>query len=776
MGSTRKVSNLWNRRQSLFPNYKVSDSDFNRRPSDIAYPLAKESCVKTWNSMQDLSRDIYDIYAEYEDEDNDTAGYSFSKQFSPAKKNYVININVGGKPYQIAYKMAAKYPKTRIGRLATYTDHNMKLDLCDDYTVTNNEYFFDRDPDVFHSIFNFYRTGVLWIRDELCPRNFLEEINYWGVRIKNTHRCCRISFEERQDELNDQLKIQRELEAEVEIEENEELFHDMFMGQERRAIWNLMEKPFSSVKAKLMALASSLFVLISLVAMTLNTVDEMQYRTATGQLSGKTYWEYVESMCIAFFTMEYLLRLVSTPDLKSFSRSVLNTVDLIAILPQYLQAFLEFFDNEENYMKHEADIQAVGQVGKLGQVLRIMRLMRIFRILKLARHSTGLRAFGFTLRQCYQQVGCLFLFIAMGIFSFSAMVYTVEHDMPQTNFTSIPHAWWWAAVSISTVGYGDIYPETILGRIFAFICIAFGIILNGLPISILFNKFSDYYSKLKSNQYTASTKKRGKNPQLQNTQQHREHVLCVMAAPAGKMVGVGEESSSDDEEALRRCQEAVWETRGQPSKGESLGFSLCYRVVVAAHEHDGNELQVTQGFRTHVAKKLGNLLDSCITEMQTEASSRVESTHRDDDGDNDGGFRLFSTSVPGQTADESPAPVRRRPVPSSSDSDSEMETRLKEAAVSIKDLLPSSMFSEELHCSENTKKKKKKKKKEAEESHVVQNNERDLEEDECNVVKKKKKRKENGEDCTASPQRNGEQEVKRKKKKKREGSAEETLN
>uniref|UniRef100_A0A8C6UHJ2 Potassium voltage-gated channel subfamily V member 2 n=1 Tax=Neogobius melanostomus TaxID=47308 RepID=A0A8C6UHJ2_9GOBI len=497
MGSAGKVVRFLNRRQSLFPNYKVGDTDLNRRPSEIAYPLAKESCVKTWNSLQELSRDIYDIYAEYEEEYEDGM-YPQAKQISPSKRNYMININVGGKPYQIAYKMAAKYPKTRIGRLATYTDHNMKLDLCDDYIVTNNEYFFDRDPDVFHCIFNFYRTGVLWIKDELCPRNFLEEINYWGVRIKNTNRCCRISFEE------------RELEAEIEIEENEELFHDMFMGSVRRAIWNLMEKPFSSIKAKLMAVASSMFVLISLVAMTLNTVEEMQYKTPSGQLSGKTYWECVESMCIAFFTMEYVLRLVSTPDLRSFSRSVLNTVDLIAILPSYVQGMLELFDDNGNYVKHEADIQAVGQVGKLGQVLRIMRLMRIFRILKLARHSTGLRAFGFTLRQCYQQVGCLFLFIAMGIFSFSAMVYTVEHDMPQTNFTSIPAAWWWAAVSISTVGYGDVYPETILGRMFAFVCIAFGIILNGLPISILFNKFSDYYAKLKSNQYTAFQKNRGK--------------------------------------------------------------------------------------------------------------------------------------------------------------------------------------------------------------------------------------------------------------------------
>uniref|UniRef100_A0A3P8ZC68 Potassium voltage-gated channel subfamily V member 2 n=2 Tax=Esox lucius TaxID=8010 RepID=A0A3P8ZC68_ESOLU len=496
-----------NRRQSLFPNYKVGGAGliYKDPEEDYNVPLTQNKFVKPWNSMQELSRDIYDIYAEYED-DEDVNISPTRGLYSPA--NYMLNINVGGKVYKISYKLAAKYPKTRIGRLATYTDHNRKLDLCDDYMVQNNEFFFDRDPDIFHNIFNFYRTGVLWIKDEVCPRNFLEEINYWGVRMKNTHRCCRNSFEERQDELNEQLKIQRELEAEVETEENEELFHGMAFGQTRCLIWNMMEKPFSSVTAKLMAVASSFFVLVSLVAMTLNTVEEMQYTTPTGQLSGKTYGEYVETFCIAFFTMEYLLRLVSTPDLSRFGRSVLNGVDLVAILPLYLQLVLECFESDE-YAKHQ-DIETVGRVAKLGQVLRIMRLMRIFRILKLARHSTGMRAFGFTLRQCYQQVGCLFLFIAMGIFTFSAMVYTVEHDVHQTNFTSIPHAWWWAAVSISTVGYGDMFPETVLGRLFAFICISFGIILNGMPISILYNKFSDYYIKLKSHEYTSTLKARGK--------------------------------------------------------------------------------------------------------------------------------------------------------------------------------------------------------------------------------------------------------------------------
>uniref|UniRef100_A0A3B4T6I1 Protein CUSTOS n=1 Tax=Seriola dumerili TaxID=41447 RepID=A0A3B4T6I1_SERDU len=239
------------------------------------------------------------------------------------------------------------------------------------------------------------------------------------------------------------------------------------------------------------------------------------------------------------------------------------------------------------------------------------------------------------------------------------------------------------------------------------------------------------------------------------------------------MVGVSDDSSSSDDEALKRCQEAVWETRPVKDKGES--FFVVF-VVVADHEHDGNELQVSQGFRTHVAKKLGHLLDSCITETQTKTSSYVQSAKCDDDDDDDEGFRLFSTSVPGQTAEEPPAPVRRRPVPSSSDSDSEMENRLREAAVAVTDLLPSltlpstlSRPSAEPPCSGKIKKKKKEA--EGEDSHVV---------------KKKKKRKQNQEeqvDCAVSPlnaQSNGEHEsseqentqvkVKRKKKKKREGN------
>ncbi|XP_023099071.2 potassium voltage-gated channel subfamily V member 2 [Felis catus] len=452
---------------------------------------------------------------------------------APPAASSTLNVNVGGQSYRLDCCELACYPKTRLGRLATSTSRSRQLGLCDDYEEQTDEYFFDRDPAVFQLVYNFYASGVLLVRDELCPRCFLEELGYWGVRLKYTPRCCRICFEERRDELSDQLKIQRELRAQAQAEEAEELFRDMrFYGPQRRRLWNLLEKPFSSVAAKAIGVASSLFVLVSVVALALNTVEEMQHRAAQGAGGGdpRPILEHVEMLCIAFFTLEFLLRLASTPDLRRFARSALNLVDLVAILPLYLQLLLECLTGEDQARSkgapREHELETVGRVGKVGQVLRVMRLMRVLRILKLARHSTGLRAFGFTLRQCYQQVGCLMLFITMGIFTFSAAVYSVEHDVPNTNFTSIPHAWWWAAVSISTVGYGDMYPETILGRFFAFLCIAFGIILNGMPISILYNKFSDYYSKLKAYEYTAMRRERGKVEFLQRAKKKMAECLA----------------------------------------------------------------------------------------------------------------------------------------------------------------------------------------------------------------------------------------------------------
>ncbi|XP_028818869.1 potassium voltage-gated channel subfamily V member 2-like [Denticeps clupeoides] len=492
---------LTKRRSTLFASLKIGGGGgVSQSTEEETFPFSQDSSVKPWNSMDNLDGPGPESAKLVREKVPRNLGVKFEVR----RTSNIMNINVGGKVFHIAKQVAMKYPRTRLGSLALCTDRVQQLTLCDDYSVQTDEFFFDRDPAVFGYIFHFYRSGVLWVMDELCLLSYEEEIAYWGVSLKDTQRCCRILFEEKVEELRDYLKVERELLAEIEPEHDEERFKSMFLGDLRKFLWNLIENPYSSLAAKAFAVFSSLFVLISIVAMTLNTVKELQ----SAKVYGKTYFECIEIVSILFFTFEYFLRLLTTCNIKHFLKCGLNFVDLVAVMPYFIQLIFEAFADQED-LSVQDDLKTMARVSKVSKVLKVVKLMRIFRILKLARHSTGMRAFGFTLRQCYQQVCCLFLFITMGIFTFSALMHSVERDVPGTPFSSIPDAWWWAAVSISTVGYGDVVPKSVLGRLVAFACISFGIILNGMPISILFNKFSDYYAKLKAQEYTNLSVKHG---------------------------------------------------------------------------------------------------------------------------------------------------------------------------------------------------------------------------------------------------------------------------
>ncbi|KAI7797779.1 protein CUSTOS [Triplophysa rosa] len=152
--------------------------------------------------------------------------------------------------------------------------------------------------------------------------------------------------------------------------------------------------------------------------------------------------------------------------------------------------------------------------------------------------------------------------------------------------------------------------------------------------------------------------------------------------------------SSSEEENADRFKEAAWSFGSQDVKicGEEKVSSgrQSHRTEVSKHEHDGNELGTTPEFRSHVAKKLGAILDGCISEVCSDTVASQPCQPKSTDEEKDEGFRLFFTSAPGKWMEReelSPPQKKRRPVPSSSDSDSEMEMRFREAAVSVSDLL-----------------------------------------------------------------------------------------
>ena len=223
-------------------------------------------------------------------------------------------------------------------------------------------------------------------------------------------------------------------------------------------------------------------VIISTITLCLNTHPDIQNRLSDGTKTDNPYLAVVEVVCICWFTIEYTVRLISCPKKVVFLKSGLNTIDLLAILPFYIGLFIQILDGDVN--------SKFTDVRRFVQILRIFRIVRIF---KVARHSAGLQVLAYTVRNSLSELGLLVLLLLMGMTLFSCLVYYAEEDVKNTKFTSIIAACWWSIITMTTVGYGDMYPETTMGQIIGSMCCVSGILFIALPIPTIVSNFSAFY-------------------------------------------------------------------------------------------------------------------------------------------------------------------------------------------------------------------------------------------------------------------------------------------
>ncbi|KAM5262578.1 potassium voltage-gated channel subfamily A member 5 [Ctenodactylus gundi] len=412
---------------------------------------------------------------------------------APALRRQRVLINISGLRFETQLGTLAQFPDTLLG------DPARRLRYFD---PLRNEYFFDRHRPSFDAILYYYQSGGRLRRPVNVSLDvFSEEIRFYQLGDEALERF-------------------REEEGFLKEEEKPLPRHDF-----QRQVWLIFEYPESSGPARAIAIVSVLVILISIITFCLETLPEFRDERellrppldpqpgapappprANGSgareppsgggptaapLPPHTLADpffVVETTCVVWFTFELLVRFFACPSKAEFSRNVMNVIDVVAIFPYFITLGTELAEPQPGGGQN-------GQQAMSLAILRVIRLVRVFRIFKLSRHSKGLQILGRTLQASMRELGLLIFFLFIGVILFSSAVYFAEADSQGSHFCSIPDAFWWAVVTMTTVGYGDMRPITVGGKIVGSLCAIAGVLTIALPVPVIVSNFNYFYHR-----------------------------------------------------------------------------------------------------------------------------------------------------------------------------------------------------------------------------------------------------------------------------------------
>ena len=233
----------------------------------------------------------------------------------------------------------------------------------------------------------------------------------------------------------------------------------------RKRVWKLLEPAENKDNlSKFIDIFLVNLIFFNILMVILETVDTLYFRY-------KLWFIYFELFSVTIFSLEYVSRFWSCVENKTkgetngkarlryiFSFSAI--IDLIAILPSLLAFLFPTVD------------------------LRFVRALRIFRLLKFSRYSNSINTLLIVLWDQRKSLGAAFFILFIVLIISSSGMYIVEKDIQPDKFGSIPQSMWWSIVTLTTVGYGDVYPVTSMGKFFGSIIIILGIGTEALPSGI----------------------------------------------------------------------------------------------------------------------------------------------------------------------------------------------------------------------------------------------------------------------------------------------------
>ena len=195
-------------------------------------------------------------------------------------------------------------------------------------------------------------------------------------------------------------------------------------------------------------------IIFSVITFSIETLPDLKPQT-------RVVLNAIEAFCVAVFTFEYIARIYVADSKPKFIFSFFGIVDFLAILPFYLSFGIDL------------------------RSLRLLRMFRLFRLFKLVRYNKAMRHFANAMKMAKEQI-ILFLIITIMLIYFAAVgIYYFENEAQPEHFSSIFSSLWWSIVTLTTVGYGDVYPITVGGRIFTFFILMIGLGIVAIPTGII---------------------------------------------------------------------------------------------------------------------------------------------------------------------------------------------------------------------------------------------------------------------------------------------------
>ncbi len=209
-----------------------------------------------------------------------------------------------------------------------------------------------------------------------------------------------------------------------------------------------------SIEGKLFFLFIQSLIVISIITFSIETLPNLEEST-------REFLSAAEASIVAIFTIEYFLRIYVADKKTDYLFSFFGIVDFLAILPFYLALGMDL------------------------RSLRILRMLRLFRLLKLARYNSAMQRFSNAFFIAKEELVLFGVVTVMLLYLSAVGIYYFENGAQPEQFKSIFHSFWWAVATLTTVGYGDVFPVTVGGRIFTFFILMIGLGIVAVPAGLL---------------------------------------------------------------------------------------------------------------------------------------------------------------------------------------------------------------------------------------------------------------------------------------------------